>query len=97
MNDPIRIIEPDAGLGKISELDALGVNFTPIALAACECGCLVCVDLQTPNCDRLRNPDQLRRSQFATPAPHGVKKNGTLIPTVICIDLHGPNLACRLI
>ena len=41
MNDPIRIIEPDAGLGKISELDALGVNLTPIAVAACECGCLV--------------------------------------------------------
>jgi transposase InsO family protein len=32
----------------------------------------------TANCDRLRNPDQLRRSQFATPAPNGVKKNGTL-------------------
>ena len=29
-------------------------------------------------CDRLRNPDQLRRSHVATPAPKGVNKNGTL-------------------
>jgi transposase InsO family protein len=30
-------------------------------------------------CDRLRNPDQLRRSHVATPAPHGVKSAETLI------------------
>ncbi len=29
-------------------------------------------------CDRLRNPDQLRRSHVATPAHQGVKKNATL-------------------
>jgi Integrase core domain len=26
----------------------------------------------TATCDRLRNPDQLRRSHVAPPAPHGV-------------------------
>ena len=31
-----------------------------------------------------------------TKSPPGVERQG-LIPTVICIDLHGPNLACRLI
>ncbi len=30
-------------------------------------------------CDRLRNPDQLRQSQIAPPAPHGVKQQATLI------------------
>jgi len=30
-------------------------------------------------CDRLRNPDQLRRSHVAPPAPHGVKSAETLI------------------
>jgi putative transposase len=30
-------------------------------------------------CDRLRNPDQLRQSQIAPPAPHGVKQPETLI------------------
>ena len=30
-------------------------------------------------CDRLRNPDQLRRSHVAHPAPHGVKSSETLI------------------
>jgi transposase InsO family protein len=30
-------------------------------------------------CDRLRNPDQLRRSQVAQPAPHGVNSAETLI------------------
>ena len=30
-------------------------------------------------CDRLRNPDQLRRSQVASPAPHGVKSAEALI------------------
>ncbi len=30
-------------------------------------------------CDRLRNPDQLRQSQIASPAPHGVKQPQTLI------------------
>ena len=30
-------------------------------------------------CDRLRNPDQLRRSHVAPPAPNGVKPAGTLI------------------
>ena len=30
-------------------------------------------------CDRLRNPDQLRRSHVAQPAPHGVKPAETLI------------------
>ena len=29
--------------------------------------------------DRLRNPDQLRRSHVAPPAPHGVKSAGALI------------------
>jgi len=33
----------------------------------------------TATCDRLRNPDQLRRSHVATPAPHGVKSAETLI------------------
>ncbi|MCA3671920.1 MAG: hypothetical protein IOB85_10090 [Methylobacterium sp.] len=28
--------------------------------------------------DRLRNPDQLRRSPVATPAPHGVKNTSRL-------------------
>jgi putative transposase len=32
-------------------------------------------------CDRLRNPDQLRRSQVALPAPHGVKPAEALIVT----------------
>jgi putative transposase len=32
-------------------------------------------------CDRLRNPDQLRRSHVAPPAPHGVKLAETLIVT----------------
>jgi hypothetical protein len=30
-------------------------------------------------CDRLRNPDQLRRSHVAPPAPHGVKPAEALI------------------
>jgi len=30
-------------------------------------------------CDQLRNPDQLRQSQIAPPAPHGVKQPETLI------------------
>jgi putative transposase len=33
----------------------------------------------TATCDRLRNPDQLRRSHVAPPAPHGVKLAETLI------------------
>src|SRR5271163_4065591 len=33
----------------------------------------------TATCDRLRNPDQLRRSHVATPAPDGVKPAETLI------------------
>jgi putative transposase len=33
----------------------------------------------TATCDRLRNPDQLRRSHVATPAPYGVKPTETLI------------------
>ena len=32
-------------------------------------------------CDRLRNPDQLRRSHVAPPAPHGVKPAEALIAT----------------
>jgi len=32
-------------------------------------------------CDRLRNPDQLRRSHVALPAPDGVKPAETLIAT----------------
>src|ERR1700677_2319225 len=32
-------------------------------------------------CDRLRNPDQLRRSHVAAPAPNGVKPAEALIPT----------------
>jgi putative transposase len=32
-----------------------------------------------PTCDRLRNPDQLRRSHVALPAPDGVKPAETLI------------------
>jgi putative transposase len=31
--------------------------------------------------DRLRNPDQLRRSSVASPTPQGVKSPGTLIAT----------------
>jgi len=31
-------------------------------------------------CDRLRNPDQLRRSHVAPPAPHGIKPAEALIP-----------------
>jgi len=34
----------------------------------------------TATCDRLRNPDQLRRSPVAPPAPHGVKPAEALIP-----------------
>ena len=37
-----------------------------------------CAASFTANCDRLRKPDQLRRSQFSSPAPHGVNKNETL-------------------
>lgn len=33
----------------------------------------------TATCDRLRNPDQLRRSHVAPPAPRGVKQAETLI------------------
>ncbi|MHC2585442.1 hypothetical protein ACVMHR_010240 [Bradyrhizobium diazoefficiens] len=33
----------------------------------------------TATCDRLRNPDQLRRSHVAPPAPRGVKQVETLI------------------
>jgi putative transposase len=33
----------------------------------------------TATCDRLRNPDQLRRSHVALPAPDGVKSAETLI------------------
>jgi len=33
----------------------------------------------TAACDRLRNPDQLRRSHVALPAPDGVKPAETLI------------------
>jgi putative transposase len=33
----------------------------------------------TATCDRLRNPDQLRRSHVALPAPDGVKQAETLI------------------
>ena len=32
----------------------------------------------TAICDRLRDPDQLRRSHIATPVPNGVKKNEAL-------------------
>ena len=32
----------------------------------------------TATCDRLRNPDQLRRSHVASPAPLGVQNSGTL-------------------
>jgi putative transposase len=35
----------------------------------------------TATCDRLRNPDQLRRSHVALPAPDGVKPAETLIAT----------------
>jgi putative transposase len=35
----------------------------------------------TATCDRLRNPDQLRRSHVALPAPDGVKSAETLIAT----------------
>jgi transposase InsO family protein len=35
----------------------------------------------TATCDRLRNPDQLRRSHVAPPAPKGVKPTEALIPT----------------
>lgn len=41
MDDPVRIIEPDAVLGKIRKLNALGVNLAPIAVATIECGYLV--------------------------------------------------------
>jgi putative transposase len=47
---------------------ALGY-FTPAAYAA----------NFTATGDRLSNPDQLRRSSVATPAPHGVKHAGALI------------------
>jgi putative transposase len=33
----------------------------------------------TATCDRLRNPDQLRRSHVAPTAPHGVKSAEALI------------------
>ncbi len=36
-------------------------------------------DQPEPPVDRLSNPDQLRRSSVATPAPHGVKHAETLI------------------
>ena len=49
MDDPVCVVEPDAGLGKVREWDRLRVNLQPIAVAACECGCLVGVDLQIPN------------------------------------------------
>jgi hypothetical protein len=35
----------------------------------------------TAMCDRLRNPDQLRRSHVAHPAPNGVTSAKTLIAT----------------
>jgi putative transposase len=35
----------------------------------------------TATCDRLRNPDQLRRSHVAPPAPNGVISAETLIAT----------------
>jgi putative transposase len=35
----------------------------------------------TATCDRLRNPDQLRRSHVALPTPDGVKPAKTLIAT----------------
>ena len=35
----------------------------------------------TATCDRLRNPDQLRRSHVAPPAPNGVTSAETLIVT----------------
>jgi putative transposase len=35
----------------------------------------------TATCDRLRNPDQLRRSHVAPPAPNGVTSAETLIAT----------------
>jgi putative transposase len=35
----------------------------------------------TATCDRLRNPDQLRRSHVAPPAPAGAKPAETLIAT----------------
>jgi len=49
MDDPVCIIKPDARFRKIRELDALGVNLQPIAVAACEPGRLVCIDLQIPD------------------------------------------------
>jgi hypothetical protein len=49
MNHPVCIIEPDAVLGKIRKLNVFGVNLAPIAVAACECGYLVDVDLQIPD------------------------------------------------
>ena len=35
----------------------------------------------SPTCDRLRNPDRLRRSHVAQPAPHRVKPAQALIAT----------------
>ena len=56
-----------AGEGRL-QAEALGY-LTPAAYAA----------NLTAACDRLRNPDQLRRSHVALPAPDGVKPAETLI------------------
>ena len=49
MDDPGRIIVPDARFGKIGELNVCGVNFQPIAIATGQYRRLVCIDLQIPN------------------------------------------------
>ena len=78
--DPVSSVG-EAPAGVIAERDVAPPAFGlgPRSRPSEEVGYLTPAAYAAATCDRLRNPDQLRRSHVAPPAPHGVKPAEALI------------------